>query len=59
MNFYTWGDQEYREFMIGLLMSLEPIYYNKHTILIDELDEQNQITFIHKGQVVVGYEINK
>ena len=45
--------------MIGLLMSLEPIHYEKYTLLIDELDEQNQITFIHKGQVVVGYEINK
>lgn len=45
--------------MTGMLMSLEPRCDQRHTILADELDEVCEITFITKGQVVVGYEINK
>ena len=40
-------------------MSLEPRLELKHEIIIDELDEVGEITFVTKGQVVVGYEINK
>ena len=28
-------------------------------MIIDELDEFGEITFIHKGMVSIGYEINK
>ena len=28
-NFYTWDDMVYRDFMIGVLMNLEPISYHK------------------------------
>ena len=31
----------------------------KHAILVDELDEFNEISFIDRGKVVIGYEINK
>ena len=58
-NFYTWGDMEYRDFMIGVLMNLEPIKYHKNMILINELDEFSEITFINKGIVMIGYELNK
>lgn len=58
-NFYTWNDMEYRDFMIGVLMNLEPISYAKNTVLINELDEFSEITFINKGIVMIGYEINK
>lgn len=57
--YYTWNDQQYREFMLQVLTHLEPRFEKKHTILIDELDEINEILFFSKGQVVVGYEINK
>ena len=58
-TFYTWNDMEYRDFMIGVLMNLEPITYAKNTVLINELDEFSEITFINKGIVMIGYEINK
>ena len=58
-NYYTWKDQDYRGFMTGMLTSLEPRQELKHTIFADELDEVCEINFITKGQVVVGYEINK
>jgi len=54
-SFYTWSDLEYRDFMIGVLMNLEPIHYFKNTILINELDEFSEITFLNKGIVMIGY----
>lgn len=39
-------------------MSLEPRQEVKHTVLADELDEFNEITFVNKGQIVIGYEVN-
>ena len=57
-NFYTWDDAEYRDFMIGVLMNLEPIHYEKNRVLINELDEFSEITFINKGIVMIGYELN-
>ena len=40
-------------------MQLEPRHEDKHTILIDENEEMNEVTFITHGKVVIGYEINK
>ena len=45
--------------MTRLLMSLEPRYEAKRTVLVDELDEVNEITFVKKGQVVIGFDFNK
>lgn len=58
-SFYTWKDTEYRDFMIGVLQNLEPIHYQKNTVLINELDEFSEITFVNKGIVMIGYELNK
>ena len=58
-KFYTWDDTEYRDFMLYILLNLEPIRYEKNTLLVNELDEFNEIKFITKGQVIIGYEINK
>lgn len=44
--------------MMTILMSLEPRHESKRTVLADELDEFNEVTFVQKGQIVVGYEIN-
>ena len=49
----------YRDFMMQVLRSLEPRFYKKKTILVDELDEQLEIIFIDKGETLIGYEINK
>jgi len=58
-RFYTWKDQFYREFMLKFLQCLEPRFESRGTILLDELEECNEIIFVYKGSVVVGYEINK
>ena len=58
-NYYTWHDQEYRDFMYQLLTKLEPFIEQRRTVLKAELDEFNEIMYINKGKVVVGYEINK
>ena len=57
--YFTWVDQNYRNFMNSLLLHLEPRRDHKHSILVDELDEFNEISFINQGEVVIGYEINK
>jgi hypothetical protein len=45
--------------MNKLLTNLEPRKDARHSILVDELDEFNEISFINNGEVVIGYEINK
>ena len=45
--------------MVSVLKSLEPIHEQKNTIIINELDEQNELLFYHNGQYAVGYEINR
>jgi hypothetical protein len=57
-DFYTWEDPEYHDFMNTLLKKLNPIEYQKHTIIANELDEFNELIFCQTGQAVVGYEIN-
>ena len=44
--------------MTKILMSIEPRMEEKKTILANELDEFNEITFIQTGQLVIGYEVN-
>jgi hypothetical protein len=58
-DFYTWNDPEYRELMMCILSSLEPIFYEKGTFIYRELDEFGEINFIQKGDVAIGFEINK
>ena len=47
--FYSWQDFEYKEFMIDILQSLEPRCEEKNSILINELDEQNEVLFFNNG----------
>lgn len=56
---YTWNDAEYRNLMIGMLSNLEPIFYEQGTYIYKELDEFGEINFIQKGEVAIGFEINK
>ena len=55
---YVWDDPPYRSFMISILSKLEPRKEKPRTILIEELDEFNEITFFMKGLYEVGYSIN-
>ena len=52
-------DSAYREFMNGILTNLEPIMEERGQIILGELDEANIVTFVDKGTVGLGYEINK
>lgn len=45
--------------MMRLLVLLEPKFEPKWTIILNELEEVNEMTFVNKGEVVVGYEFNK
>ena len=57
--YYTWRDQEYHDFMVKLLYSLEPRYYRARDCILDEFDECLELMFLIKGKVVIGYETNK
>lgn len=58
-NFYTWNDQQYRDFIMDVLRNLEPRFERAGTTIINELDEFGEIIFIQKGIILLGYEINK
>lgn len=45
--------------MYQLIQNLEPFCEKRNTVLKEELDEFNEIMFVNKGRVVIGYEINK
>ena len=45
--------------MLMVLTFLEPRFEQKHTIIVGELEEFNELIFVSRGTVVIGYEINK
>ena len=58
-DFYSWNDIHYRDFIIATLAYLEPVYYRSGYKIHNELDEFGEITFIHRGDVKVGFKINE
>lgn len=58
-SYYTFEDQQYRLFIINLLENIEPIYFNQNERIIDELDEFNEVLFIQKGKIGIGFEMNR
>ena len=58
-TYFTWNNPEYRNYMMFILQHLEPFNEKRNTILVDEFDAFDLIQFIHKGTVMVGFEINK
>lgn len=58
-SFYTWFNFDYQNFMIEVLQKLEPIFIKAKTVMYNELDDVNEVTFVQQGQYDVGYEINK
>lgn len=57
--FYTWNDEEYKEFMISILFALEPRFYVKDQLLYDELEAVDELMFLHNGKVGIGFRINQ
>lgn len=45
--------------MLTLLRNLETRFVEAKTIVLDEFEESNEVNFLQKGSIVVGYEINK
>lgn len=58
-SYYTWNDQNYREFMTCLLQNMEPCRYGKNCVIYNELDEFGFIFFMDQGSIAVGIEFNK
>lgn len=58
-NYYTWEDQEYRQFMMHLLTHLEPRKELAGCVLLEELEEVNEVIFFEKGTIEIGYDLNK
>jgi len=44
--------------MINLLLNLEPYIESRNVEIISELSEFNQIIFIQKGKMLVGFDFN-
>ena len=56
---FTWNDEPYSKFIMNMLSVLEPRFELKNTILLDEMDEVNELMFINRGKVGIGYSANK
>ena len=52
-------DQDYAEFIIKLLRSLESKIETEDSMIFEELDEINEVIFILDGVIDLGYQINK
>lgn len=55
---YNWSDEIYSNFMMQLLTFLEPVFFDKMNVIEDVFEEANQIFFMVKGTMVVGYELD-
>ena len=44
---------------MSILLKLEPVQYQPFFTIVSELDEYNEICFIMRGIIDIGFEINK
>ena len=49
---------EYRQFMINIFKSLNPIHFKRGERILNELEDVNQVTFVMRGKYRVGYAVN-
>jgi len=56
---YSWVDQVYRDFMIGVIRILEPRAEKSGAAIYNALQTTDEMYFIMKGAVDVGFELNK
>ena len=57
--FYEWEHLGYQTFMISLLRTLEIRKFHAGEMILNELEECNEMTFVQSGRYAIGYEINK
>lgn len=55
---YTWNNQNYREFMTDIIFGLEPIRYERDSMILEELDEVDKVVFC-VTRIKIGYTINR
>ena len=48
----------YRDFIVDILRALNPRHEAAGTILFDEFESCNEVFFIHKGEVGLGFTVN-
>lgn len=53
-----WSDNNYQQFMLKLLQSLEPRSYPPHSFLFELDEEVNEQVYIHGGSITVGFQFN-
>ena len=56
---YSWEDQVYRDFMIGMISMLEPRFEQKGAVIYEALQETSELYFIMNGAIDIGFELNK
>jgi hypothetical protein len=57
--YYGWEDDAYKEFMLEMLMNLEPRRENSMTVILEHLEEASEVLFFDHGCYAVGLEINR
>lgn len=59
-QYYTWDkDEQYREYMLNTLAFMEPRSEEQGALIYDQLEEVNEIFFIQKGCIDIGFKINQ
>ena len=56
---YTWKDETYNTFIMSVLGMLEPRMELQKSVIQDEATEIGELLFVSKGQIAIGYEVNK
>ena len=57
--YYRWGHEGFDEFMLEVMKSLVPRRCVAGEIILHELEEVLEMTFVLSGTFLVGYDINK
>jgi hypothetical protein len=57
--FIDWDDDQYQEFMVRLLRSLEIRQFQPNQFILGELEECLEILFVEEGRYNIGFEVNK
>eukprot|EP00347_Sterkiella_histriomuscorum_P018178 403346494 len=55
---YGWADTQYASFMVQIMQSLEPRKYMRNEMILMDLDEVDEVTFVCTGEYGVGYQLN-
>jgi hypothetical protein len=58
LAFFDWNHNIYQEFMLTFLKHLNPVRYDRHSIVYNELDDIGTVTFVLSGFVKIGFRVN-